>query len=96
MTIKNLSFEATTSETDIIEKVVTCEWLVSLLRTEAFLRSQVLILLKQKFRRLELMSASLRQEQEGFDYLGKELPFLNTERKIKDFLALLASIFNET
>ena len=58
MTLKNLNYEASNAQKAELEKKVTAEFLINLLRQRNDLRDQVIIIIKQKFNKLELLSSS--------------------------------------
>ena len=88
MTLKNLNFETSLSERSSLEKNMTGDFLLGVLKAQEQLRDQVLLIIKQMFRRLESFKT-------GSLELTDNICFLSSPLKVTQFMALIASVFNE-
>ena len=92
MTLKNLNFEASPAERAEIEKKVTFEFLIKVMRTRPTLRDQALLFIKMKFQKIELLSSNSKQ---CATQLAESFSFLSTTEKVDEFFSLLTYVFNE-
>lgn len=93
MTLKSLNFEANETERTEIEKVMTSDFLIKVLRERSSLRDQALLIIKTKFQRLELLSSPGSKLSETD--LAQEIPFLSTPVKVDQFFTILTQVFEE-
>lgn len=95
MTLKSLSYEVSDTQQADLDKIVTIQFLIDVLRTKPALRDQVLIMIKQQFSKHVSEQSSSQRGSCLIDW-SEKFAFLDTPEKAGDFFELLTLVFNES